>query len=156
MAAVLNRTTLEYRASAHTPDYAAQDWVINPDLSPVAGVPQKYWKLTGDVLSEMSAGEKTVVDDALAAAAKTSAKTTAKNEIDGNPGYDLRSIAKLIVDEINALRQWIVSFKVEVAAATSLADLKTRVASLPDMPDRTLAQAKTAYKTLIDGSNLDE
>jgi hypothetical protein len=56
-----------------------------------------------------------------------------------------RAVAALAVDEINTLRQWIVAFKVEVAAAATLADLKTRVAALPNLPDRTLAQAKAAF-----------
>ncbi len=56
-----------------------------------------------------------------------------------------RAVAAIMVDEINALREWIVSFKAQVAAASSLADLKTRVAGLPDLPDRTLAQAKAAF-----------
>lgn len=68
MANVLNRTTLQYLRSVHTPNYPALDWVINPDLTPVVGVPQKYWKLTGDILSEMTQPEKDAVDAAEAAA----------------------------------------------------------------------------------------
>ena len=56
-----------------------------------------------------------------------------------------RAIAGLTVDEINTLRQWIAAFKIQVAAAATLADLKTRVAGLPDLPNWTLAQAKTAF-----------
>lgn len=64
MADVLNRTTLQYLQSVNTPDYPVGDWVINPDLSGVTGVAQKYWKLTGDVVSEMSQAEKDAVDAA--------------------------------------------------------------------------------------------
>lgn len=63
----------------------------------------------------------------------------------------LRVTVKLLVDELNVLSQWLTSFKSETAAATSLADLKTRVATLPNTPDRTYAQAKTAINNLIDG-----
>ncbi len=56
-----------------------------------------------------------------------------------------RAIAALAIDEINTLREWIVSFQAAVAAATSLANLQTRVAALPNLPDRTLAQAKSAF-----------
>lgn len=62
----------------------------------------------------------------------------------------LRATVTLVVDELNILRQWLSDFKTEVAAATNLANLQTRVASLPNMPDRTYQQAKTAIKTLID------
>ncbi len=56
-----------------------------------------------------------------------------------------RAVAGIMVDEINILREWIVAFKAATAAATSLANLQTRVAALPDLPDRTLAQARTAF-----------
>ncbi len=56
-----------------------------------------------------------------------------------------RAVAALAIDEINTLREWIVSFQAAVAAASSLANLQTRVAALPNLPDRTLAQAKTAF-----------
>ncbi len=56
-----------------------------------------------------------------------------------------RAIAALAIDEINTLREWIISFQAAVAASTSLANLQTRVAALPNLPDRTLAQAKTAF-----------
>ncbi len=56
-----------------------------------------------------------------------------------------RAIASLTIDEIDTLREWIVAFKVATAAASSLANLQTRVAALPDLPDRTLVQAKSAF-----------
>lgn len=64
MANVLNRSTLKYLESVNTPDYPVENWVINPDMSGVASVPQKYWKLIGDVPSEMSTEEKQLVDQA--------------------------------------------------------------------------------------------
>ncbi len=66
------------------------------------------------------------------------------NKVDAN-AKAFRAIAALAIDEINTLREWIVSFQAAVAAATSLANLQTRVAALPNLPDRTLAQAKTAF-----------
>jgi len=55
-----------------------------------------------------------------------------------------KAVALVMLDEINIIRQWDTSFKAAVAASTSLADLKTRVAALPAMPDRTPAQLKSA------------
>jgi hypothetical protein len=66
-----------------------------------------------------------------------------------------RSIAAVLLDENNALRQWITSFKAATAASSSLADFKTRVAALPAMPDRTLAQAKTAVTNKLNGGTVD-
>ena len=63
----------------------------------------------------------------------------------------LRACLKVTIDEINNLRQWITAFKAATAAATSLADLKTRVAALADTPNRTYNQARTAITSVIDG-----
>jgi hypothetical protein len=62
MAAVLNRTTKQLLSSVNTPDYSTTDWIINPNLSGVMGVPVEYWKITGDVVSEMDQAEKDAVD----------------------------------------------------------------------------------------------
>ena len=64
MADVLNRTTLEFRKSVHTPDYSWQEWIINPDFSAVEKVPRKYWTVDGDKVRAMTAEEKVVVDAA--------------------------------------------------------------------------------------------
>lgn len=59
MSSVLNRTTGVYLKRVHTPDYPVEDWVINPDLSTVSGIPTKHWFIdTGDVLREMTTAEK--------------------------------------------------------------------------------------------------
>lgn len=63
MANVLNRTTHEYLQSVHTPDYDIADWVINPDVTELTGVPPKYWDIgIDDVITEMTPEQKAVVD----------------------------------------------------------------------------------------------
>lgn len=74
MANVLNRTTKVYLVSVNTPDYPTADWIINPDLSGVQGVPVKYWKIVGDIVSEMNQSEKDAVDAALVPGAKITKK----------------------------------------------------------------------------------
>jgi len=68
MANFIHRTTLEYVESGHTPDYPVEDWIKNPNLSSVTGVPTRYWKTDGDNVVEMSQGEKDTVDANLEAA----------------------------------------------------------------------------------------
>lgn len=70
-------------------------------------------------------------------------------------GKVLRALVLVLIDEINALRQWVAAFKAATAAATNLANLQTRVAGLPNMPDRTLAQAKTAIANTLDAGTVD-
>lgn len=72
MSNVTHRTTYERRDSVQTTDYPVETWVHNPDLSAVDGVPLKYWKLTGDVFSEMDQGDKDAVDAATLPALKES------------------------------------------------------------------------------------
>ncbi len=103
----------------------------------------------------------TAFDDSPAAQAtfdNSQYRANSVDDIDNNKSgvyKSLRSAASLLVDEENLIRQWLMSFKVEVAAATSLADLKTRVATLPAMPDRTMAQAKTAMKAKVNSGDVD-
>jgi len=71
MATVINRSTKRLIYSVNTPDYSEVDWIINPDLSELTDVPQKYWKIVGDTVVEMTPEEKSEVDIALAAIQRT-------------------------------------------------------------------------------------
>lgn len=66
-----------------------------------------------------------------------------------------RAVVLVSKDEVNALRAWLTDFKGAVAAATSLADLKVRVAALPSMPARTAAQARSALLAKLDEVEAD-
>ena len=59
MANVINRKTLEYLESVHTPAFPTVDFIVNPELPPGD---KKYWKVVGDEVLEMTADEKKVVD----------------------------------------------------------------------------------------------
>lgn len=83
-----------------------------------------------------------------------------ENQLDADQAIDLflthpqfrklmTAYSDIIKDELNNVRQWITDFKADVAAATNLADLKTRVAANPDLADRTLSQLKTAIQNRI-------
>jgi hypothetical protein len=71
------------------------------------------------------------------------------------PNKLLRALLLVLLDELNNIREWLVSFQNQVALATTLADLKTRVATLPAMPDRTAAQARTAIGNKITSGAAD-
>jgi hypothetical protein len=70
-------------------------------------------------------------------------------------GQILRAEVLVMVDEINLLRAWITSFKAATAAAASLADLKTRIAALDNLPQRTAVQAKNAVVAKAQDTNTD-
>jgi hypothetical protein len=147
-----------YLTSVHTPDYEGDpDVIINPDISAVAAVPLKYWKRVVNAIQEMTAGEKTTVDNAEAATILVAKRTIAAALSDSiqADGIQWRALALLLLDEFNTLRQWTVSFKAEVAASTNLSNLQTRVATLPTLSDRTITQVKQAYNTKINGGSAD-
>lgn len=72
MADVLNRSTKELRRSQHAPAYDPAEWIVNPDLSAVANVPQSRWIIDGDSIRPPDAGETAAFDAADLAAAKES------------------------------------------------------------------------------------
>lgn len=84
-------------------------------------------------------------------------RSRAVNIVNGKDAHHrlVRATAAVLIDELNLIRQWLVSFKAQVALASNLADLKTRVATLPNMPDRTLAQAKTAIENKLNSGTVD-
>jgi hypothetical protein len=57
--------TVEVFASVNTPDFPVAQYIRNPDLSALASVERIYWKIVGDTVVEMDAGEKTSVDAAI-------------------------------------------------------------------------------------------
>lgn len=124
-------------------------------LPPVAW---KYLKIQSGAVVEMAAAEKSAVDAQTLANFDLMVRTSSKKKIDGfeDTPLLLRALADIIKDEINIVRAWTVSFKAEVAAATTLADLKARVATLPTLNARNLAQLKTEIKTRIDSGTIDE
>ena len=85
--------------------------------------------------------------EAAAAAAEAAAKAI-EQDLDE---YErrMKAVVLVLVDEINLLRGWVTGFKAEVAAATSLADLKARVATTPNMPARTGVQAKAVIAAKV-------
>jgi hypothetical protein len=60
MSNVINKKTLEYIESAHTPDYPVKDWIIDPVLPDCE---RKYWKIEGGHVVEMDELEKLFADE---------------------------------------------------------------------------------------------
>lgn len=117
----VHRTTKQYLQSYSPNDLPEPlaNYIESPDLSNVVGVPTKYWVITGDVITEMSQAEKDAVDAALLSAGRDA---VIQREIDDLESV-MRQLVKLMVSEINILRQ-------QHALA-----------------DRTLAQVRTQLRT---------
>jgi len=144
MANVLNRTTREFIQSANTPDYPVVDWIHNPDLSAVAGFDRRYWIVTGDAVSLMDAGARAALD----AATLEAARDDLANQIDQTEDI-LRAVVLMVLDELNAHSAKINALLTAIDNASSLANLKTAVAAISDLPTRTAAQVKTAIRNKL-------
>jgi hypothetical protein len=110
----------------------------------------------GTTAGQMATGDALLAgfdgSDVAQAARDTAARRTAAIALAAAPDVGaqlLRAELLVTMDELNALRQWITSFKAATAAATTLADLKTRVAALANTPDRTAAQIKPALVSRV-------
>lgn len=124
----------------------------------VASVGIQYLKVVAGAVGEMTPAEKAATDAALSASVTAGHRTSGK-AILLNPsdhGVLLRAFADIVKDELNNIRGWLVSFKAAVNSASTLADLKIRVAALPNMPDRSLSQLKTAIESRIDSGGVDQ
>lgn len=157
----INADTLDYLDRPNSIvfyDGNSDDQKRSSIINLLMNVPIKYLKVFAGDLLEMDQTEKNAVDLALLTALDLEIRSRAKSSYDGflDLPLALRAFASITVDEINILRQWITSFKTQVSLATTLADLKTRVAGLPTVNDRTLSQLKTAIQSRIDDHSVDE
>jgi hypothetical protein len=141
VANVLNRTTKQYIASANTVEYPVESWIINPDLSAVIGFDSKYWTITGDVVSLLSQAER----DALDAAALGAARDARANRLDQVEDI-ARAAILVIMDEFNLHSARINAMLTAIDSGNTLAQVKTNIAAIQDIPVRTIAQLKTALR----------
>lgn len=137
---------------AHTPDFSSRtDVAINPDLSALATfdaegrlatfiVPRRYWKHSTGAIVEYTQAEKDAQDaqDAIDREAErvqgiANTKLAAKDQIIGfaDTSLFLRAFISILIEEINTLR------------------------ALHSLPDRTIAQLKTAIGNRIDDGTID-
>lgn len=155
-----NRVVDYVTSSPHDPTYpvgVGQAAVREPNVGALQGIPIRYWKHLAGSIVEMSQVEKDALDAEVVITLRDNTRLAGKNIIDAQTAIGIieRAVADITRDEINNIRQWIMSFKAEVALASTFANLKVRVATLPDMPDRTLAQLRAAIKSRIDSGTID-
>ena len=97
----VHRTNKRYLVSvspASLPEPEA-NYIQEPDLLAVIGVPSKYWNINGDVITLMSQAEQDAVD----LAELSERLDSIADEIDAPSTY-LKAFAEVVLDQINALR----------------------------------------------------
>lgn len=145
MPAYLHRTTLQYRASVSEQSISdPQNWIREPDLSAVAGFPSIYWIVTGDSVSLMSPAQRAARDAELLSAARDAAASQFQQQEDV-----LRAFMLLVMDEFNAHGAKVNAILTAIDNASTLANLKTAVAAITDLPTRTEQQLRTAIRSKL-------
>lgn len=144
MANVLHRTTKVYLVSVNTPDYPEATWIINPDVTAVAGWPTRYWVITGDAVSLMSQAQRDAVDAALLDAART-ATAAAFDDVEDIE----RAFALTALDEFNLHAARITAILNAVDGAGSYGAMRAAIAAIQDVPQRNIAQLKTVLRAKL-------
>lgn len=124
----------------------------------ISTIPIRYFKKVGNPqIAEMTSTEKANVDAAIALARLILERQRAESLYDSTAplGKILRAVILLVLDEINDLRTRDRDRATDVAAATSLADLKTRWAARSSLTDRTASQVRTAIRNKIESGSAD-
>ncbi len=141
MSTALNRTTKVLLHSVSTPDFPTGDWIIDPDLSAVIGFPSVYWVIIVDVVSLMDQATRDAVD----AAALIVQRDLTADAVD-NVEDTLRASLLAILDEINLHAVRATAILDAADGASNFSAFKTSIAAINDVPQRTIAQMKTAIR----------
>lgn len=149
-----NRVIDVLTGNFNSPDYAGRNDVdLDPNLSQVSGN-FIYWKRVSAGTYGMQTAQEIADTDAAIAAAIQAARRAEADNVKDDPNADgvkWRALALMLLDEFNVLRQRHEAESAAVAGASSLANLKTAWAAIGSMPDRTIAQMKTAYSNKTQG-----
>lgn len=146
MSDVINRTTLQFLRSVNDPLFPEPTWKANPDMSQVAGVDPRFWKwdAIADRPIPMTAPEQAaVVATALSDARDGAVARLAQTE------DIMRAFMLLVLDEFNAHTAKTNAILTAIDNATTLANLKTAIAALLDLPTRTEQQLRTAIRNKL-------
>ena len=161
MANVLHRTSKVFLSSQNTPDFSPVTWIINPDMSEVEGFQDKYWIITGDIVTLMTQIERDAVDAAEAAALVLSHRSIGVASIDVPPNVNERAIIHSLNQRINFATNRIIELQDRVQAMLDstggVANLRTDglAVSISATSTRPLPDAIQAYKDDINSGDVD-
>lgn len=132
MADAVNKTSLKLETGVDVTkgNHPTADWVHNPTYTPdrttIVAAAAKYRKLTGSDLSEMSAAEKTAVDDAAPALAttKTAKKAALRLEMLGyiNSNWDAAQQLGMLMMMAKGLNNGLTNRKAKIQAIIDWAE----------------------------------
>lgn len=142
MADVVSRAApYQYLRSVNDPDYPTVDWIHNPDLSAVAGFSTIYWTVSGDNVLLLDQAARDAIDAAILRASRDATAATLDQVED-----IMRAFALTVLDELNLHAERITAILDGIDAAANLAAVKTAIAAIQKVPQRTVGQLKTALR----------
>lgn len=120
----IHRTTFQVLPSTSPASLSEPigNYVQDPDLSPVAGFPSRYWSLAGDIFSLVDQSTRDAIDAALL----VTQRDELANDIDRAESF-MKAFALVVLDEFNNLR------------------------AQHGLNPRTIAQLKAAVRNKLDG-----
>ncbi len=149
MPAWVHRTTKEYLRSvpaAELPEAIANYIEESAEAATLyaAGVPNIYWKISGDIVSEMTQAEKDAVDAAALQAQRddTAAQLDQVEEV-------LRAFMLTVLDEFNAHADKHNAILDAIDSGNNLSQVKANIAAVTDYPQRTSAQLRTTVRNKL-------
>ena len=123
-------------------------------VSAADGTQLMIWDGGLNNMRAMTAGEIAAIPGQITVALRAAASTQIATGTDADAKLK-RAIVDVLKDELNLHALKINAILDAVDAATSLADLKTRITAIPDYPQRTLSQIKTAIETKLTSGTVD-
>ncbi len=169
MATVLNRTTgrlfpyaKDLRLSVNTGDFDSADWIINPDLSFVAGFKDIYWDMVGDDVVLVDAATRAARDAEIANGQLLDQRADAvgRPDVVGAEGIELRELFEVFNKRDNYLVNRIAELQAAMdamkASTGAVDNLRAAIpASWLATNTRTRADAIQDYKDDIDVGGAD-
>lgn len=143
----VHRTTKQFLRSvpsAELPE-ALANYIEEPDLSAVTGQPAKYWVITGDTISLADQATRDAID-----AAELAAQRDAIADQLQQLQTVTRAFAEVVMDEFNRHSARINGILDAIDNASNLAGVKSDVAAIQNIPDRTLQDLRDAVRAKLD------
>jgi hypothetical protein len=147
-----------------TPDYPVGEWIINPDLSAVAGFEPIYWTITGDTVSLQTPAERAATDAAVLAADTSAAQADTKAPLAESLdpiGMRDRAMIELHNKRINYAINRILEVQAVLDAmlnsSGSVGHMRTDGLAVPvsAASTRTRPEAVSDYRAIIDSGSVD-
>lgn len=143
-------------------DSGRTDFLVNPDLTAVAAVPVRYWKVVGSSVVAMTAGEQTAQDNAQASAVDAATRQSGKDVKRTKRDTSIHARADSFVtrEELNrvmrAVRQLTDAIKDGTGGTTNLRTDVANWAAGYDLTNVTKAEWNTQLNAFIDSMDLDD